>query len=325
MGTPVWFGLYLRQRRYEQYLNDQGNSIMKTILKWIGILLGLLVGILVLTAAAVFLITNARINKTYDLALEEIAVPTSAEAIAEGEHIATIRACNGCHGPDMGGSTFIKDPAIGYYYPPNLTTGQGGRLSLYSDDQIARAIRHGVGYDNKSLLLMPAHEFNVLSDEDVGAIIAYLRARPPVDREMPESKVGPLARVLLLTGEFPLLPAELVDHDAPRPPAPEPGITAEYGRYLAVICQGCHRPDFAGGAVPGAGPDAPPALNLTPGGELIGWTEAEFIATIRTGVTPGGRELDPLMPAELFAKMTDDELKAVWLYLQSLPALEQGE
>jgi hypothetical protein len=42
-------------------------------------------------------------------------------------------------------------------------------------------------------------------------------------------------------------------------------------------------------------------------------------------VTPGGRELDPLMPAELFAKMTDDELKAVWLYLQSLPALEQGE
>lgn len=298
---------------------------MKKIAKWIGILLGLLVGILVLAIAAVFLITNSRINKTYHIPLEKIAVPAGAEAIGNGEHVATIRACNGCHGPNLGGDTLIEDPAIGSFYPANLTTGRGGVLSHYSDAQIARAVRHGVGYDNKPLLFMPAHEFNVLSDEDMGAIIAYIRAQPPVDNELPESKPGPLARVLYLTGEFPLLPVELIDHGSPRPPAPEPGVTVAYGEYLAVICQGCHRPDFAGGPIPGAPPDLPPALNLTPGGELARWTEADFITTIRTGITPSGRALDPLMPAQQFAKMTDDELKAVWLFLQSLPALEQGK
>jgi mono/diheme cytochrome c family protein len=297
---------------------------MKTIAKWIGILLGLLVGILVLVVAAVFLITNARINKSYDISLEEIAVPTGAEAITNGEHIATIRACNGCHGPNLGGDTLIEDPMVGGYYPPNLTTGQGGRLSVYSNAQIARAVRHGVGYDDKPLLLMPAHEFSVLSDEDVGAIIAYIRAQPPVDNVLPESKPGPLARVLFLTGDLPLLPVELIDHESPRPPAPEPGVTVEYGEYLAVVCQGCHQADYAGGPIPGAPPDAPPALNLTPGGELAGWTEADFIATIRTGVTPGGRVLDPSMPAGQFTAMTDDELKAIFLFLQSLPSKEQG-
>jgi mono/diheme cytochrome c family protein len=298
---------------------------MKTILKWIGILLGVLVGILILAVAGVYLVTNARIIRTYDIPLAKIAVPTGREAIANGEHIATIRACNGCHGPDMGGSTLIENPAIGYFYPPNLTTGQGGVLSHYDDAQLVRAIRHGIGYDDKPLLLMPAHEFYVLSDEDLGAVIAYIRAQPPVDHEIPESTVGPLARLLFLSGQFPLLPAEMIDHDAPRPAAPEPGITAEYGEYLAVICQSCHQPDFAGGPVPGAQPDDPPAPNLTPGGELAGWTEADFITTIRTGITPSGRQLDPLMPAEQFAKMTDDELKAVWLFLQSLPALDQAE
>ena len=297
---------------------------MKTILKWSGILLGVLVGILILAVAGVYLVTNARINKTYDVPAVDVPIPTGAEAIEYGKHVATIRACNGCHTLNLGGGPLIENPIIGYFYPSNLTTGQGGRINLYSDAQIVRAIRHGVGYDNKPLLVMPSHEFYVLSDEDVGAIIAYIRAQPPVDHEVPESIVGPLARVLFLTGQFPLLPAELIDYDTPRPAAPEPGITAEYGEYLAIICQSCHRPDFAGGPVPGARPEDPPAQNLTPAGELASWTEADFITTLRTGVTPGGHELDPLMPDETyFAEWTDDELKAVWLFLQSLPAKEQ--
>jgi hypothetical protein len=64
--------------------------------------------------------------------------------------------------------------------------------------------------------------------------------------------------------------------------------------------------------------------NLTPGGEPGFWTEAEFINTIRTGVTPSGHELDPeLMPWKDYQAFYDDELKAVWIYLQSLPKLEQ--
>ena len=65
--------------------------------------------------------------------------------------------------------------------------------------------------------------------------------------------------------------------------------------------------------------------NLTPGSEVAFWSEEEFIATLRTGITPGGHQLNDFMPWKYFWQMTDDELRAVWLYLQSLPALEQGK
>ena len=73
-------------------------------------------------------------------------------------------------------------------------------------------------------------------------------------------------------------------------------------------------------AVESAEPGAPLAPNLTPGGELRAWTEEQFITTMRTGVTPSGTEMN-YMPWQYKGQMTDDELKAVWAYLMSLPEL----
>jgi mono/diheme cytochrome c family protein len=103
-------------------------------------------------------------------------------------------------------------------------------------------------------------------------------------------------------------------------------VTLEYGTYLANIagCTGCHGPSLSGGPIPGAPPEWPAAMNLTPGGEVGGWTEAEFINTIRTGVNPGGHELLPEMPWQTYRNMSDDELKAIWLFIQSVPAKEAG-
>ena len=67
------------------------------------------------------------------------------------------------------------------------------------------------------------------------------------------------------------------------------------------------------------------ALNLTRGGEVGFWSEELFLATMRTGVTPGGHKLIDFMPWKFFGQMTDEELSAVWMYLQSLPALPQGK
>jgi hypothetical protein len=67
------------------------------------------------------------------------------------------------------------------------------------------------------------------------------------------------------------------------------------------------------------------ASNLTPGGDPGGWSEADFIAAMRTGITPSGQALIPEMPWQLYGKMTDEELRAVWLYLQSLPALAENK
>lgn len=292
---------------------------MKRILRLFAILLGTLLALILISVAAVYAISGSRMSRTYDVPSAPVAVPDGDEAIAYGEHVATIRACNGCHGPDLGGATLIEDPMLGSIYTANLTGGDGGVLGDYSDAQLARAIRHGIGHDGKPLLVMPSQEFRVLSDEDLGALIAYLRAQPGVDRRLPQNSVGPMGRILYLSGQLPLLPAELIDHDAPPPPPPPRAVSAEYGGYLAVVCQGCHGPDFAGGRVPGSAPDAIPAANLTPGGELATWNEADFIATIRTGTTPSGHRLDEAMPWQQFASMSDEELQAVWLYLQSLP------
>ena len=119
------------------------------------------------------------------------------------------------------------------------------------------------------------------------------------------------------------LPAEAVSHDI-HVTAPERGVTVEYGKYLMDTndCRTCHGPNLNGGPFP----DPTIKLispNLTPGGEVGLWSEADFINTIRTGVTPGGHPLNEHMPWQVYKLFTDDELKAIYIYLQSLPKLPQ--
>jgi mono/diheme cytochrome c family protein len=120
------------------------------------------------------------------------------------------------------------------------------------------------------------------------------------------------------------LPVESVSH-ATHVSAPPVGVTKEYGEYMVNTndCRVCHGPNLNGGKYPD------PTIqkispNLTPGGELGGWTEEQFITTIRSGVTPAGDHLDPdLMPWKDYSKFYEDELKAIYLYLRSLPKLPQ--
>lgn len=299
---------------------------MKKALKWLGLGLAALVGLIIVAVGAVYLLSSFRINKSYQVENAAVAIPTDEATLSWGEHIALTRGCTDCHQENFAGGPVIEDPAIGGIYASNLTAGQGGIGDNYSDADWVRAIRHGIGPDGKPLLFMPSQEFYFLSDEDLGALIAYLKTIPPVDNPIPENRVGPMGRVLFLAGEFPLVPAELIDHAGSRPSAPPPGVTVEYGQYLAVGCAGCHGSDFSGGPIPGAPPEWPPAENLTPAGDLATWTEADFIETMRTGVTPSGHELNSeYMPWPVVGRMTDDELKAIWLYLQSLPPKQTAQ
>ena len=144
-----------------------------------------------------------------------------------------------------------------------------------------------------------------------------MKSLPPVDNEVPKSSARLGLRVFAVLDEAAVFPTNLIDHDAPRPPTPEVGVSAEYGEYLTHICTLCHKDDFGGGVVPDEDVYAP---NLTPGGALGSWSEDDFINTLRTGVTPGGNKLDKEnMPWDHFRLLTDDEIKAVWLYLKSLP------
>jgi mono/diheme cytochrome c family protein len=304
-------------------------NMIRKILKWRGIVLGSSVGLLVLAFVVLYIIGSAKWNKlhgNYDVPAETIPIPTDQTSLARGEHIAAINMCQHCHMDNFSGQT-AGAPVIVTLSVPNLTSGAGGVGATNTDEDWVRAIRHGVGNDGRGLALMPSRVFYYLRDDDLGALIAYLKSLPPVDNEMPPTDLGPLGRVMLALGQ---LPPEiepnvlLIDHDGPRPIAPAAGVTVEYGEYLAHTCALCHGENLNGQTVR-EGPNVYVALNLTRGGEMQGWSEEQFIATMRTGVSPSGHKLIEFMPWKYFGQMTEDELKAVWLYLQSLPALPQGK
>jgi len=302
---------------------------MKKILILIGKIVGIVFGVFVLAFVALYIIGTVKWNKLhgkYDVPVETITIPTDEASIARGEHIATLHLCRICHTEALSGQA-VSVPGLLTFGIPNLTSGAGGVGATNADEDWVRAIRHGVGHDDRGLVMMPVRTFYYLSDEDLGALIAYLKSLPSVDNELPVTDLGPVGRVMLALGQLPpdIIPnVTMIEHAAPRPVAPEPGVTVEYGEYLARTCALCHGSNFNGQTVQ---IDGPPVLtpNLTPGGEVAFWSEEDFIATLRTGVTPGGRQLRSEMPWKYLGQMTDDELKAVWLYLQSVPALAQGE
>lgn len=287
-----------------------------------------LVIILLLAVAVVYALSSQRINKTYDIQLPSLLVPSDAEAILRGEHIATVRGCMDCHGAQGEGKLFIDAaPMFARIVATNLTSGKGGIGADYSNDDWLRSIRHGVGKDSKSHYFMPSEEFGVMTEQDLGDLIAYLKNLAPVDSDLPKESVGPIARMLLLAGQFPLLPAEVIDHSAAIPTVTPTGVTLEHGAYLAITCSGCHGQSFSGGALPGSSADDPVPTNLTPdvATGLGAWSEADFAKAMREGVRPDDSQLDPFMPWQtITSAFTDDELAAVWLYLQSVPALAQG-
>lgn len=296
---------------------------MKRVLKWTGIVLAGLIGVIVLVALVGYFMSNRRLNKRYDIAVEPISIPSDATNLEEGRRLTVIRGCGAgdCHTSDFGGGVLLDDPLIGHIYPPNLTSGAGSATAGYSIEDWVRSVRHGVDPDGKALLIMPSSKYAGLSDEELGLIVAYIQSLPPIDHIQPESQLGPLGRVLLLTDQAPLpvLSTEVIDHDATAPKSVTPVVSVDFGKYMVGVCQDCHRQDLTGGPIPGAAPGSPPAANLTPSGNLANWTYEQFATTMRTGLTPENKVLDPLiMPWPVALEMTDVELEAIWLYLSSL-------
>jgi mono/diheme cytochrome c family protein len=297
---------------------------MRKLLKIVGWLVAGLVVVVAVAVAIIFTRSNAALKKNHTVAVRPVAIPTGAGALARGKHLAESRGCVDCHGADLGGAKVVESGAMGVWFGPNLTAGEGVRAGKFNNDDWVRAIRHGVGPDGRPLFLMPSEEYQHLGDDDLGALIAYMKSVAPVNRPSVPVQLGPIARMLLATGKMKLC-ADVIDHASIRPPSVTPGVTMDYGRYVAVGCIGCHGPNFSGGKIEIGPPDWPPAANLTPheSSRLSKWTEQDFMRTIRTGKRPDGAEVNPVMP-RAFANLDDTELKAVWLYLKSLPAAVTG-
>jgi len=293
---------------------------MPRFMRTLGLTLALMLGV---GAAIVYVLSERRLGRRYPVPAPSVSARTDSMALARGQHLYRTITCATCHAADGGGAIYADEGSIGIMAGPNLTSGRGGVAPLRSDADWARAIRHGVRQDSTSLIVMPSEVFTHLSDADLSALLGWLRHLPPVDRELPSSRFRWLGRALLAAGRLNILVAPKTPPEANRAGVTQ-APTADYGRYLADIsgCHGCHGYGLSGGTVAGP-PGLPPASNLTPAG-LSGWTAARFADVMRTGRRTDGSTLDEFMPWKEFRHMTDDDLMALWLYLQSVPARPFG-
>lgn len=310
---------------------------MKKFFKWTGIIIGSLVVTLVLV---VWLMQY----KKYDAPYPDIHASTDSSVIARGKYLVTGPAhCADCHAPDsiykiveqgglvnLSGGKVFKLP-IGTLISPNLTSDKETGLGAWEDKVIARSLRYGVGHDGRALFaFMP---FQNLSDEDLSAIISYIRTLPPVHNPVQVRNLNPMG---YFAKAFFIKP---VSPDGTPLKSVTPDTTAAYGEYIAnnvANCRGCHTnrdlrtgafigPFFAGGfhlesvVDPEHFECVSPNISPDPKtGHIKAWTEDFFVARFRQGKLIPHSE----MPWGPFKNMSDGEIKAIYKFLQTVPAVE---
>jgi mono/diheme cytochrome c family protein len=287
---------------------------LKRVLRWIRRTVYVLAGLLVLALATLYVLTELKFRRHYDVTVQALTIPTDEASLARGKYLVdNVVNCHDCHAKDLGGKLIFDGGILmARLTGPNLTRGKGGISSQYSDADWLRALKHGLRRDGSPLIIMPAQIFSGLTESDMAAVIAYLKTLPPVDRELPSIRVGPMGRLLVMS-EAKLIPAQIVDHGKPLITAAPVELVAR-GEHLAGIagCRGCHNNDLTGGGGP-----PPGGANITPVG--IGtWTKEDFFRTLRTGRTPDNRQLSESMPRPL-GNMPDEDLDAIWAYLKTVP------
>ena len=288
---------------------------MKRLLKFLLYLVLLLVVGAAAAVGYVYIASNRLLTKTYAVTPPAVAVPRGdPQAIERGRFLVhKVSLCVECHGDDLGGKQVMDSAVMARLWGSNLTTGRGGIGATYSDEDFVRAMTHGVRKDGRSAVFMPSQDYK-FTEADLGALLAYIRSLPPVDRETPPPAPGPLARALGMAGKFPLLPAELIAHESVAlAPAMTRTDAASAGDYVISTagCRGCHGP-----ALNGVG-GMPNVSNLTPIG-IGSWSEADFTRAIREARRPNGTEILPEMP-RIYRELPDDELSKIFAYLRTLP------
>lgn len=280
--------------------------------------MGSIVLLLLVFYVFIYSSVESRINKIYDnIQVESFPIPQDSASLALGAHLSVTKGCRDCHGSNLAGRVLIDDPALGRIVTANLTRGKGGLPEGFSDEDWIRALRHGVDRDNKPLLIMPSEETTHLTQQDLGAIIAYCKSLAPVDNKLPGHSLNPLAHILTYLDKLPLLSVEKIDHRMKARPSINRNVSTEYGEYLAVSCTGCHKTDFKGGEpiIPGS----PQVADVTSTGNLGNWNEKQFMEVLRTGKTPEGKKLqNEFMPWQMTREYSDDELKSMYLFFSSL-------
>lgn len=308
--------------------------MIKKIAKWTGIVLLILI-------AAVSAVTAMRQNIHYEAPYPVIKASTDTAIIQRGKYLVNGAAhCVECHykgnsdsliklGLDvpLSGGVEFKLP-VGNIYSRNITFDKETGIGNYTDAEIARALRYGV-HPNGTVVFdfMPFHN---TSDEDLTAIISYLRTQKPVLHKVPDHDLNALGNIVKAFMIRPVGPAGEV------PKAVPADTSAAYGKYIAMSvaeCNGCHTlrdmsgafigEPFAGGGPmeeEGNPPLTPPNLTTDSSSRIFGWQQQQFIDRFRMGkIIPHSP-----MPWNSYKRMNDNDLKAVYAFLKTLKPVKSA-
>lgn len=321
------------------------NKWLRGVLKGLAILVGILVVLVIGIVGFIQVLSDRPLGRP----VRQMSAPKDAQTVARGEFLYSFsNLCWTCHGsegsysqtePQAGGRKFdlsSMGPGFGVFYASNLTPDVATGIGAWSDGELVRAIREGLDREGRYIVpVMPYQFAHGMSDQDAVALVAYMRSLKPVRNAVPPNQPSFIARALLVFGI--LKPEPAVTAPVTAPPK---GVTVEYGEYLAWRtsgCAECHMPrnpnngelDFtrrlAGGLAPFPEEGfTTTASNLTPDAATgIGkWSEPEFLTAMRTGLRPDGTVMLPFMPWASYSRWEEEDLKAVWRYLRTLPPVD---
>ncbi len=312
--------------------------MMRKVLLVVGAVLLVLVA-----GGAVFVASRQHLR--FEAPYPTVRASTDSGVVERGRYIVRVAApCAACHGdpaqreaynngadvPLSGGVVFDIPP--GQFYTRNLTPDAETGLGKVSDGAIARALRYGVGHDGRALL--PFMEMQGLADDDLEAVVSYLRTQPPVRNPVPPHHFTMHGKVVKATAL-----AKPVGPSATPPTRSPRGASLETGRYLVesvALCWACHTersqmtgaltgPRFGGttGFTDADDPAhtwSPPNITSDPEtGRLGRISEDQFVARFRQGrVIPGSP-----MPWQAFGRLAEDDLRAIYRYLKSVPPVKR--
>jgi mono/diheme cytochrome c family protein len=308
---------------------------MRRLIKGLGITALVLLGLAVIAISATigwrpFLGPRSR-------ALTDRRFEVTPERQRRGAYLAEhVAGCTGCHtpsedglnGPEIlpakkGSGQIFRIPGLpGTLVAPNITPDPESGIGTWTDDQLARAIREGISHDGHTLFpIMPYSHFRRMSDEDLASVVVYLRSLPPLRSTLPPTNIDFPVKYLVRSVPQPV--TEVVHADLSTP--------VSRGKYLVDMsaCAACHtvtkrgQPlagmEFAGGDIFELPTAKVASTNITPDPTGIGnYTEETFIKVMRTGYV-GTRQLNTMMPWQFYSGQTDEDLKAIYAYLKTLP------
>jgi mono/diheme cytochrome c family protein len=278
---------------------------VKKVLRWLRNAVIGVIALALIAAVVIYALSELTLRRSYEARGTSVAIPADSASIAEGERLARIRGCLGCHRSKLEGGMFVDEPMLARIAAPNLTTA----VRAYSDAELEGIIRHGVRPDGRSVLAMPSDMFRLLDDADLGKILAYLHSAPEVPGQPRLVKPGPLGRLGIAIGKFKPAAEDVRRVETLSDSFPAPGSPVALGAYLArTVCTECHGATLSG--FEGETPD----LRIA-----AGYSRDQFVRLMRTGVALGEREVGLMSEVARgrFTHFTDEEIEALYAYLLS--------